>query len=69
MHGPHADAHSNTAASQPDAGSDALTPGDACSHVQRGIRSKNGNNKGEDDKDRVVLADQHGRFYSSVGLR
>ncbi|SAJ32051.1 Uncharacterised protein [Enterobacter cloacae] len=62
MHRPHANPHRNTATCQPDACSDALASGNARSHIQRGIGGKNGNNKGDDYEDLVVLANQHGLF-------
>ena len=69
MHRPYANTHCNTATGQPDASCDPLTPRDTRGHIQRGIGSKDGNNKGEDYKDMVVLANQHDRFNSSVRLR
>jgi hypothetical protein len=68
MHSPHANAHCNTAASQPDAGSDTLTPATRAA-IFSAVYAQGWQQQRRDYKDMVVLANQHGRFYSSVTLR
>jgi len=67
MHGPDADTQRKTAAGQPESAGLARIGRNPACHIQGGVGSKNGDNKRDNHKKLVVLANQHDLINSNAG--